>query len=126
MAVLPFIPDRVCPSFCPEFFDIESHAKPAAFDDAGGALNLPAEDLGDFEGFLPSFVRKVVNMARPFLSGLGVREVFFWGTDKVGGEYGLGRGSVLNKALLLERSVGESEAVFDTAGRCGRGGPLTE
>jgi len=74
---------------------MESQARPAALEDAGGGLNRPADDLDDFEGFLPSLVLRVVNMTRPFLSGLGVLEVFFWGTGRVGGEYGLGGGRAL-------------------------------
>lgn len=77
VVVLPFKPGNVCPSLCPVPFDIESQARPAALDDAGGGLNRPAEDLGDFEGFLLSLVRNVVSMALPFFSGLGVLEVLF-------------------------------------------------
>lgn len=74
---------------------MESHARPAALEDAGGGLNRPAEDLGVLEGFLPSLVRKVVNITRPFLSGLGVLDVFLGGTGSVEGEKGLGGGIVL-------------------------------
>lgn len=86
--VLPFRPPKVCPNFCPAALDIESHASPAAFDDAGGgAVNRPAEALGDFEGFLPSFgPRNVVSMTRPFFSGLGVLDVFLRGTGSVAGD----------------------------------------
>ena len=96
VTVLPFRPAKLCPSLCPDILEMESQARPAAFDEAGGALNRVAEVLGDLEGFLPSFVRNVVNIGRPFLSGLGVLEVFFGGTGSAGVEYGLGKGSESN------------------------------
>ena len=90
VVVLPFLPAKVCPSFCPEPFDIESHARPAAFDDAGGAPKRPPEALGDFECFLPSLgPRRVVNMTWLFFSGLGVLDVFVAGTGSAGDAYGV-------------------------------------
>lgn len=90
VVVLPFLPAKVCPSFCPEPFDIESQARPAALDDAGGAPKRPPEALGDFGCFLPSLgPRRVVNMTWPFLSGLGVLDGFVAGTGSAGGVYGV-------------------------------------
>ena len=90
VVVLPFLPAQGCPSFCPDTLDIESQARPAAFDDAGGAPRRAPEALGDFECFLPSLgPLKVVNMTRPFLSGLGVLDVFVTGIGSVGGAYGV-------------------------------------
>ena len=89
VVVLPFLPAKVCPNLCPEPFETESQARPAAFDDAGGAPNRPPEALGDFECFLPSLgPRRVVNMTWPFLSGLGVLDVFVESTGSLGGAKG--------------------------------------
>lgn len=86
VVVLPFRPPKVWPNFCPEAFDIESQARPAAFEDAGGAPKRPPEALGDLACFLPSLgPRSVVNMTWPFLSGLGVLGVFVAGIGNVGG-----------------------------------------
>ena len=58
-------------------FDVESQASPAAFEEAGGALNTWALDvLGDLEGLFPSLVRRVLSI-RLFFSGLGVLDVCF-------------------------------------------------
>lgn len=81
---LPFRGPRVWPSLFDGNLGLESHAKPAAFEAAGGRRERPPDALGDFEGRFPSFVRKVVNM-RPFLSGLGVLEACFAGTGSAGG-----------------------------------------
>ena len=86
VVVLPFLPAKLCPNFCPEPFDIESQARPAAFDDVGGGPNRAPEARGDFEFFLPSLCpRRVVNMTWLFLSGLGVLDGFEAGTGSEGG-----------------------------------------
>ena len=69
---------------------MESQASPAAFEDAcGGYETRPLEGLGDLDGRFRSFVRRVVSI-RLFFSGLGVLDVCFEGTGKLGSVYGNG------------------------------------
>lgn len=71
VSVLAFLSPM--PSLC-VVFGLMSHARPAAFDDAGGGpVLLPLKSRAVFVGFFPSLVLSVVSI-RPFLSGLGVRE----------------------------------------------------
>lgn len=120
---LPFRPLNGRPSLCPEILGVESQASPAALEDTGGGPeDLPPEALGDFEGFLPSLgPRKVVNITRPpFLSGLGVRDVFFIGRGGVGAMFCAGGAIILIRGicgLLYDRSVGELEPFRGKAGR---------
>ena len=130
MFELPFRGPSVCLKPPLGAFVVVSHARPAALDEAGGApANRPAGTLGELPFFLASFgPLKVVSITRPpFLSGLGVLEVFFAGTGNVGGGglYGVeieGRGPACRLILLADRSGGESEFFVGKAGRCGRGG----
>lgn len=64
--------------------EMESQAKPAAFDAAGGSVFLPIDSL-DLEGLFPSLVggRKVVRR-RFRRSGLGVREGSLGGLGSCG------------------------------------------
>lgn len=89
VVVLPFCEANVCPSWCEGNREVESQANPAAFEAAGGRTLRLSEDLEVLDGFFPSLVRKVVSK-RPFLSGLGVREVCLIGTGSVGGGGGKG------------------------------------
>ena len=95
-----------------------SHARPAAFEDAGGGPPLLAlKSLAVFVGFLPSFVRKVVSI-RLFLSGLGVLEEEWDGTGRVGGgEYGSGEATGVMFRLLVDLIFGESVPKGFGAGR---------
>ena len=121
--VLEFCADGDCTNLCPEPLDIESQASPAAFEDACGGLKpRPPEGLGDFEGFFPSFVRKVVSI-RLFFSGLGVLEVCFGGIGSVGGGYGNGGLDVGIWEVLCDLIAANSELFFGVrAGRWGSGG----
>ena len=92
VVVLPFRPVDNWPSLCPDPFETESQARPAALEEAAGVPVLrPPEDLGDFEGFLPSFVLSVVNI-RLFFSELGVLDLCLWAgkAGSIGGGYGKG------------------------------------
>ncbi len=93
VVVLPFRPADSGPNLWAEFLDTESHARPAAFEEAAGVAVLRApKDLGDFEGFFPSFVRKVVSI-RLLFSGLGVLDFGLGcagGAGSAGGGYGRG------------------------------------
>lgn len=84
VVLLSFRPAAKGPSLCPDHCEVESQARPAAFEEAAGAPVLcPPEALGDLVGFFPSFVRKVVNM-RLLFSGLGVLDLCFGWAGKVG------------------------------------------
>lgn len=124
----------VCLRGTPEPFVFESHARPAAFDETGGApAKRPPVILGDPVFFLASFgPLNVVSITRPpFLSGLGVLDGFVAGTGNVGGggvyRVGVGAGAVgggiaWEGMLLNVCSVGESDSLVGNAGRSGRGG----
>ncbi len=81
---LAFCDTNVWPSVCEGNREVESQAKPAALEAAGGRKLRPPDDLEGLDGFFPSLVRNVVSI-RPFLSGLGVLEIRFVGTGSVGG-----------------------------------------
>lgn len=126
--VLPFRPANDWASFCPEYFEVPSQARPAAFEDAGGGpATRPPEALGGFDGLFPSLAPlKVVSITcPPFFSGLGVLEVFLGGTGRVGDEYvgGVDGGTMeLMRELLYDLSDGASESLCARAGRLGSGG----
>lgn len=94
--MLPFGEAKVCPSWCGGSREVESQANPAAFEATGGRTLRLSDDLKVLDGFFPSLVRKVVSR-RPFLSGLGVREVCWVGTGSIGGGGGGGRGGEYGK-----------------------------
>lgn len=81
---LAFCDINVWPNDCDGNREVESQAKPAALEAAGGRTLRPPDDLDGLDGFFPSLVRNVVSI-RPFLSGLGVLEIRFIGTGSVGG-----------------------------------------
>ena len=87
--LLPWLAARLCPIRLPEDFEIESQARPAAFEAAGGSCLRAAEDLGDFDGLLPSLSGRNVVSIRFLLLGLGDRDFCSaaTGTGNTGGEY---------------------------------------
>ena len=91
VVLLSFRPATKGANLCPDHCEVESQARPAAFEEAAGVPVLwPPEDLGDLVGFFPSLVRKVVSM-RLLFSGLGVLDLFLgWASEigTVGGRYG--------------------------------------
>ena len=112
--------------FCLDDLEIESHASPAAFEDAAGGPALrPVEALlDDLEDAFPSLLPlKVVSM-RPFFSGLGVLDTTLGGTGSFGGGYGLSYDPKEIWGLLWDRSViGRCESLFcKVVVRKGKGG----
>ena len=89
VAVLPPWSARLCPYLLPAALERVSQARPAALEAAGGPSLRPPEALGDFDGRFPSFPGLKVVSIRPFLSGLGVRDVICDGTGTIGGERGM-------------------------------------
>lgn len=124
VVVLPLCPDKLGSTVCPDDFDVESHASPAAFEDAAGATGLrPPWLLADLERPFPSLVPLKVVSKRLLFSGLGVLDICFGGTGNTGGGYSILDPVVAAWSVLCGFSIGDCEPFFcKVEGREGKGG----